>query len=153
MAPCGSISVAMATSARRDPPSHRVSTVLTRPLAAPRVHANGKGGPSVNALVHELGTCVTEADIVQVLYRGLQAKFGYGAINLQVLEREGWYHSLAVDAGVLQDIRRRPVRESTYARQFASPKTTVQPIESTRLLEVGKGPGYRPKNKVAIWVP
>jgi two-component system, OmpR family, phosphate regulon sensor histidine kinase PhoR len=143
----------MATSARRDPPSHRVPTVLTRPLAAPRVHANGRGGPSVNALVHELGTCVTEADIVQVLYRGLQAKFGYGAINLQVLEREGWYHSLAVDAGVLQDVRRRPVRESTYSRQFANPTTTVVPIDFTRQLEVGKGPGYQSRNKVAIWVP
>ncbi|HEY6116773.1 MAG TPA: hypothetical protein VI172_12520, partial [Candidatus Dormibacteraeota bacterium] len=143
----------MATSARRDPPSHRVPTVLTRPLAAPRVHANGKGGPSVSALVHELGTCVTEADIVQVLYRGLQAKFGYGAINLQVLEREGWYHSLAVDAGVLQDVRRRPVRESTYSRQFANPTTTVVPIDFTRQLEVGKGPGYQSRNKVAIWVP
>jgi len=147
----------MATSARRNPASHRAATVVARPIApgshAARAHSNGKAGPSVNALIHELGTCVTEADIVQVLYRGLQGKFGYGAINLQVLEREGWYHSLAVDAGVLQDIRRRPVRESTYARQFASPKTTVQPIESTRLLEVGKGPGYRPKNKVAIWVP
>src|ERR1044072_1675492 len=110
MAPCGSISVAMATSARRNSPSHRVPTVLPRPLAAPRGPPNRKGGPSVRALVHELGTCVTEADIVQVLYRGLQAKFGYGAINLQVLEREGWYHSLAADAGGLQDVRGRPGR-------------------------------------------
>ncbi|TMF41028.1 MAG: hypothetical protein E6I30_00775, partial [Chloroflexi bacterium] len=73
----------------------------------------------MSALVHELGTCVTEADLLQVLYRGLQGKFGYDAINLQVLEREGWYHSQPIDSGVLQDVRRRPVRESSYARQFA----------------------------------
>ncbi|TMD16358.1 MAG: GAF domain-containing protein, partial [Chloroflexi bacterium] len=109
--------------------------------------------PSVTALVHELGTCVTEADLLQVLYRGLQGKFGYDAINLQVLEREGWYHSLAMDAGVLQDVRRRPVRESMYARQFAHPNTTVLPIESNRRLEIGKGPGVTVRSKLAIWVP
>ena len=107
----------------------------------------------MNALVHELGTCVTEADLLQVLYRGLQGKFGYDAINLQVLEREGWYHSLAMDAGVLQDVIRRPVRESMYARQFANPKTTVIPIESHARLEIGKGPGARTPSKVAIRVP
>ena len=83
----------------------------------------GSAGPSVNALVHELSTCVTEADLLQVLHRGLQGKFGYDAINLQILEREGWYHSLAMDAGVLQDVRRRPVRESMYVRQFAKQLT------------------------------
>ncbi|HYS97117.1 MAG TPA: GAF domain-containing protein, partial [Candidatus Dormibacteraeota bacterium] len=106
----------------------------------------------MSALVHELGTCVTEADLLQVLYRGLQGKFGYDAINLQVLEREGWYHSQPIDSGVLQDVRRRPVRESSYARQFANPKTTVLPIESTRQ-EFGKGPGGNVRSKMAIWVP
>src|SRR5438046_10738524 len=122
----------MVTSARRNPASHRIPTVVSRPVAvgvpAVRTHTNGRAGPSVNALVHELSTCVTEADIVQVLYRGLQGRFGYDAINLQVLEREGWYHSLAMDSGVLQDVIRRPVSESMYARQFANPKTTVFPI-------------------------
>src|SRR5438552_10926153 len=147
----------MATSARRNTGPHRspagIKRIPARPAPVSRKRVGVAAGPSVNALVHELGTCVTEADIVQVLYRGLQGKFGYGAINLQVLEREGWYHSLAVDAGVLQDVRRRPVRESTYATQFANPKTTVQPIESTRHLEVGTGPGLKTRNKVAIWVP
>jgi PAS domain S-box-containing protein len=116
------------------------------------VSSNGKSGPSVNALVHELGTCVTEADLLQVLYRGLQGKFGYDAINLQVLEREGWYHSNVIDAGVLQDVRRRPVHESSYADQFANPKTTVLPVQSTRQ-EFGKGPGGSVRSKMAIWVP
>ena len=147
----------MATSARRNTGPHRTPTVINRSLArptpVPRARASGKAAPSVTALVHELGTCVTEADLLQVLYRGLQGKFGYNAINLQVLEREGWYHSLAMDAGVLQDVRRRPVRESMYARQFAHPNTTVLPIESNRRLEIGKGPGVTVRSKLAIWVP
>src|SRR6266702_3113226 len=152
-----SISVAMATSARRNTGRHRTPTVIKRPVTRrpqpPRTRPAGSGaGPSVNALIHELGTCVTEADLLQVLYRGLQGKFGYNSINLQVLEREGWYHSQPIDSGVLQDVRRRPVRESSYARQFANPKTTVLPIESTRQ-EFGKGPGGSVRSKMAIWVP
>ena len=146
----------MATSARRNPGSHRSPAAVTRPLSggsqSHRGHPNGSAAPSVNALVQELGTCVTETDLVQVLYRGLARKFDYNSINLQVLEREGWYHSLPMDAGVLQDVRRRPVRESSYAKQFANPKTTVVPVESGRL-EFGKGPGSRVSNKLAIWVP
>ena len=149
--------MAMATSARRNAGPHR-SSVLPPPhprrSPAPTPRANGKvSGPTVNALVQELGTCVTEADLLQVLYRGLQSKYGYNAINLQVLEREGWYHSLPIDQGVLQDVRRRPVRESTYVQQFAHPKTTVLAIESPSRLEFGKGPGSRVTNKLAIWVP
>src|SRR5207237_81027 len=92
------------------------------------------------------------ADLVQVLYRGLNTRFGYDTINLQVLEREGWYHSLPIDLGVLQDVRRRLVRDSIFARQFANPKTTVLPLGSSRQ-EIGKGPGKRIRSKVAIWVP
>ncbi|HVH62838.1 MAG TPA: GAF domain-containing protein, partial [Candidatus Dormibacteraeota bacterium] len=114
--------------------------------------APGRSGPSAAALIHELGSCVTEADLVQVLYRGLQPRFGYDVVNLQVLEREGWYHSVPLDAGVLQDVRRRPLRESTFARQFANPKTVVLPVESWRQ-EFGKGPGSRERSKLAIWVP
>src|SRR5207302_9242006 len=69
-----------------------------------------------------------------------------------VLEREGWYHSLPMDAGVLQDVRRRPVRESNFARQFANPKTTVLPVESAQQ-EAGTGPGARVRSKLVIWVP
>src|SRR5437899_8258358 len=142
---------------RRNGSSHRSRTVvMAKPVrASTSTPARGNGrtpGPSASALVHELGSCVTEADLVQVLYRGLQGRFGYDAINLQVLEREGWYHSLPMDAGVLQDVRRRPVRESTFARQFANPKTTVLPVESARQ-EIGKGPGARVRSKLEIWVP
>ncbi len=127
---------------------------LGRPKATPParpVGATARGRPA-SALVHELSSCVTEADLVQVLYRGLQPQFGYDVINLQVLEREGWYHSLAVDSGVLQDVRRRPLKESMYARQFSNPKTAVVSTESARQ-EVGKGPGGGRQAKFAVWVP
>src|SRR6266852_5688924 len=149
----------MATPARRNGRSHimaqTVKRRVARPKATPRARVASKVGrsPSAAALIQELGTCVTEADLLQVLYRGLQGKFGYDAINLQVLEREGWYHSLPMDAGVLQDVRRRPVRESVYVEQFANPKTTVVPIESDLPLEKGKGPGRQVRSKLAIWVP
>src|SRR5213594_232480 len=142
---------------RRNGSSHRSRTVvMTKPArASTSTPARGNGrtpGPSATALIHELGSCVTETDLVQVLYRGLHGRFGYDVINLQVLEREGWYHSLPMDAGVLQDVRRRPVRESMFARQFANPKTTVMPVETARQ-QIGKGPGAGVTPKLAIWVP
>ncbi len=109
--------------------------------------------PSAAALIHELGSCITEADLVQVLYRGLQPRFGYDVINLQVLEREGWYHSVPLDAGVLQDVRRRPLREATTAKYFANPRTTVIPAVESWRQEFGKGPGTPVRPKFAIWVP
>ena len=42
---------------------------------------------------------MTEADLVQVLYRGLHPRYGYEVIVLMVLEREGWYRSLPIDSG------------------------------------------------------
>jgi PAS domain S-box-containing protein len=144
----------MATPARGRSRPHPSPAGVARPIARPTAPTGlRKGpGPSASALIHELGSCVTEADLVQVLYRGLQPRFGYDAINLQVLEREGWYHSVPLDAGVLQDVRRRPLRESSFAKQFASPKTVVLPVESWRM-EFGKGPGSRARSKFAIWVP
>jgi PAS domain S-box-containing protein len=125
----------------------------TRPKAVPRREPATKAPLlSAGGLIKELSSCVTEADLVQVLYRGTQRRFGYDTINLQVLEREGWYHSWPIDAGVLQDVRRRPIRDSIFARAWANPKTTVNPVESARQ-ETGKGPGAGVKVKLAIWVP
>jgi two-component system phosphate regulon sensor histidine kinase PhoR len=104
------------------------------------------------ALVHELGSCLTEADIVQVLYRNLQPRFGYDTIVLHVLEREGWYRSLPIDSGVLQDMRRRPVSASAFARQYANPKITVLPA-GTKTQSRGRGPGLVRPIKFVIWVP
>jgi signal transduction histidine kinase/GAF domain-containing protein len=103
------------------------------------------------ALIHELSSCVTEADIVQVLYRGLQI-FGYGVVLLQVLEREGWYHSLAIDLGVLQDLRRRPLAGSFFANHYLSPRITVM-VNDPKWREQARGPGATRTTKLSIWVP
>src|SRR5713226_1071171 len=108
--------------------------------------------PNPAALVHELSTCVTEADLVQVLYRGLHPPYGYDVINLHVLEREGWYHSLSVDSGVLQDVRRRPLSASLFNKQYANPRSVVIPLEPKRQ-ESAKGPGAGRQTKFAIWIP
>src|SRR5215471_19663206 len=98
-----------ARKARSHPPVNRAPLKAPRPKGGPP-QAHGTA-PTANALVHELSTCATEADLVQVLYRGLAPRFGYDVINLHVLELGGWYHSLASDSGVLQDLRRRPLSE------------------------------------------
>src|SRR5215472_3354026 len=92
-------------------------------------------------LVRALSSCATEADLVQVLYQELHQAYGYDSINLQVLEREGWYHSLAIDRGVLQDVRRRLLVESFFADCYREPKARVlePPAEATHLR--GRGPG------------
>ena len=104
-----------------------------------------------STLLHELGSCLTEADIVQVLYRGLQPKFGYDVILLQVLDRDGWTRSLPIDSGVLQDARRRPISGSTFAKQYANPQTTVLPAARSQVS--GRGPGTGRLVKLIIWVP
>src|SRR6266511_2672534 len=86
-------------------------------------------------LVRALSSCATEADLVQVLYAELHPEFGYDSINLQVLEREGWYHSLAIDHGVLQDVRRRQLVESFFADCYPEPRARVlhPPAAATQL--------------------
>jgi two-component system phosphate regulon sensor histidine kinase PhoR len=129
------------TAARPAPPTG------TRPRKA-------IGAQTPAALVDELGTCVTEADIIQVLYRALQPMFGYDVVLLHVLEREGWYHSLATDSGVLQDLRRRPLATSGFAPHYLDPRPTLVPIDiAPSRLEQAKGPGAGRGTKLAIWVP
>jgi PAS domain S-box-containing protein len=142
----------MASSVRRGGGPHsprlplKVARPTHKPKAAPKVVA-----PTAATLVHQLGSCATEADLVQVLYRGLAPRFGYDVINLQVLEREGWYHSVAIDSGVLQDPRRRPLRESAVAKQYANPKPTILP--GSRAQQFGRGPGAGRDARTVIWVP
>src|SRR5438067_9441886 len=111
--------------------------------------------PNPATLAHELRTCVTESDIVQVLYRGLASMFGYDSVSLHVLEREGWYHRLVVDTGVLQDIRRRPVADSYFAHLYKQPhaKTTVMPVVREMRPVRAKGPGAGRVTRLSIWVP
>ena len=123
----------------------------TRPKALPRKAATA-AGPSAAALVHELGSCVTEADLLQVLYRGLHPRFGYDVILLQVLEREGWYRSLPIDSGVLQDMRRLVLSKSNFAKLYANPRLTVVPAAVSSQVR-GRGPGVGRQVRFAIWVP
>ncbi|MHB8611505.1 MAG: sensor histidine kinase [Candidatus Dormibacteraceae bacterium] len=141
------------SGARSHAPSSRVKRVPAplRTKAAPRKSAN-ESGPSAAALVHELGSCVTEADLLQVLYRGLHPRFGYDVIVLHVLERQGWYRSLPIDSGVLQDVSRLALSKSMFAKHYANPRTTVVPIASSGQ-ERGKGPGVGHQVRFAIWVP
>ena len=147
----------MPSSARSGARSHAPSGALkstptpARPKAAPGKSPNSSG-LAASALVHELGTCVTEADLLQVLYRGLHTRFGYEAILLQVLEREGWYRSLPIDSGVLQDMRRLVLSKSTFAKLYANPRLTVVPLALSSQ-QRGRGPGVDRQVRLAIWVP
>ena len=104
-----------------------------QPRAASRRSQKAFPPSTPAALVHELGSCITEADIVQVLYRGLEPLYGYDVVVLHSLEREGWYHSLAIDTGVLQDVRRRPLETSMFAHMYARPQITLVPIKDPSL--------------------
>ncbi|TMC11245.1 MAG: GAF domain-containing protein [Chloroflexi bacterium] len=88
-----------------------------------------------------------------MLYTELRPVFGYDSLNLQVLEREGWYHSLAIDHGVLQDVRRRLLVESLFVDYYRSPRTRVldPPAAATHLR--GRGPGTSRRPRTLVWVP
>ncbi len=139
------------SGARPHAPTRPVKGALVRPKALPRKAANA-AAPSAAALVHELGSCVTEADLLQVLYRGLHPRFGYDVIALHVLEREGWYRSLPIDSGVLQDMRRLVLRTSAFAKLYANPRPTVVPAAVSSQSRA-RGPGAGRQVRFAIWVP
>src|SRR5215472_10980447 len=107
----------------------------------------------VSRLVRVLSSCATEADLVQVLYGELHQALGYDSINLQVLEREGWYHSLAIDRGVLQDVRRRLLVESFFADCYREPRPRVLEPPAAAAHLRGRGPGVSRRPRTLIWVP
>jgi PAS domain S-box-containing protein len=108
--------------------------------------------PDRDALIRALASCATEADIVQVLYAQLRTLLGYDAINMQVLEREGWCHRVIVDQGVLQDIRRLPLAESYFAEHFNEGVPVVGHFTGARM-QYGRGPGSPDQPRTYIWVP
>jgi PAS domain S-box-containing protein len=123
--------------------------------AAGRGHTPAPGGRSgLHArLARALASCSTEADLVQVLYAELQPVFGYDSINLQVLERHGWYHSLPIDRGVVQDVSRRPLAESNFAEYYRDPRPlVVHPSNATAFVS-GRGPGLSRRPRTVIWMP
>ena len=99
-----------------------------------------------------LASCVTESDIVQVLYSELQQEFGYDAITLHVLEREGQLHSLVVDHGVLQDVKHHPVAESSFAEHYGHPRARTGYTKDLAAYP-GRGPGAHRRPTTYVWVP
>jgi signal transduction histidine kinase len=108
--------------------------------------------PDRDALIRALATCATEADVVQVLYAQLRSLFGYDALYLQVLEREGWCHRLVVDQGVLQDVRRLPLAESYFAQHFGDGAVAVGHFSGAKV-QHGRGPGGPDQPRTYIWIP
>lgn len=100
-----------------------------------------------------MASCTTEADVVQVLYAELHPVFGYDSLNLQVLERDGWYHSLPIDRGVLQDVRRRLLAESYFADYYSDPRPRVIQVSSETPFLSGRGPGLAQRPRILIWMP
>jgi len=92
---------------------------------------------------------------VQLLYSELRPVFGYDPINLHVLEREGWFHNLAIDRGLLQDVRRKRLSESMFAANYDQFETVVSypPRETHSLTDQGRGPGAERYPQTLIWVP
>lgn len=128
-------------------------------LTAPMPHRSGNHAARhrgvIARLVRGLPTCGTEADIVQLLYAELHPVFGYDPINLQVLEREGWYQHLAIDHGLLQDVVRRRLSESIFGPNFERAETVVgYPDPAGRLAPTeARGPGETRVPQTVIWVP
>ena len=106
-------------------------------------------------LVEALSSCATEADLAQVLYAELHPAFGYNNVVLHVLEREGWYHAVIVDNGVLQDIRRRRLSESQFVGYYDERKSLVFQVteEAAKTIRYGRGPGRTHGPETLIWVP
>jgi PAS domain S-box-containing protein len=119
------------------------------------LRGSGQLSPADRAtLLKALTSCVTEADVVQVLYGWLRPLLGYDVVALHVLEREGWYHALAVDHGVLQDVLRRPLADSVFVRNYDRSETTViHPASQGPLAVRSRGPGGRKRPQTVIWVP
>lgn len=123
-----------------------MATNRSKPPSRSRLHTK---------IARAFASCATEADLVQVLYAELHGVFGYDSINLHVLEREGWYHSLAIDRGVLQDVRRRRLAESFFVEYYRDLRThIIMPPPATAPLQmIGRGPGVAKRPRTLIWVP
>ncbi|MDQ6898132.1 MAG: GAF domain-containing protein [Candidatus Dormibacteraeota bacterium] len=92
---------------------------------------------------------------MQLLYSELHPVFGYDPINLQVLEREGWYQHLAIDHGLLQDVGRRRLSESIFGPNYKRAETVVgYPKPAKHMVPAeARGPGGDRAPQTVIWVP
>ncbi len=105
-------------------------------------------------LIAALRSCSTEADVVQVLFQGMRERFGYEVVSMQVLEREGWYHLVAVDEGILQDVRRRRLDETPWAPFYERGVASVHvPPSAPPGLNRSRGLGAERTPQRVIFVP
>jgi signal transduction histidine kinase len=123
----------------------RAFLVASRADAASQRIPSSGGSPWHEAL--------TEADLTQLLYAELHPVFGYDIINLQVLEREGWYHSWTIDRGVLQDLRRSPLAESYFANAYQELQPRVFKTAPGDPLQRSRGAPPTGQPRTVIWLP
>src|SRR2546425_10259388 len=100
---------------------------------------SGAGRGESARLGRALAACATESDGVQVRYARLSHVHGFGVVDLQVLERDGWCRRTVVDHGVLQETRRVPVDDSPFSEHIGEGVTAVgQPVDAK--VQRGRGP-------------
>lgn len=102
-------------------------------------------------LVRALESCATEAELAQTLYQFLHPVFGYDVVSLHVPEKDGSYHVVPVDQGVLQERVRRPMERSVTRPLYEKAKTAV--LRPDRNLLPSRGPGHGQEPNLLIWVP
>jgi len=102
-------------------------------------------------LVRALESCASEAELTQTLYQFLHPVFGYDVVSLHVPEKDGSYHVVPVDQGVLQERVRRSMERSVTRPLYQAGKTTV--LRPDRNLAPSRGPGRGQEPDLLIWVP
>ncbi len=102
-------------------------------------------------LVRALESCATEAELAQTLYQFLHPVFGYDVVSLHVPEKDGSYHVVPVDQGVLQERIRRSMERSVTRPLYQGGKTAV--LRPDRNLAPSRGPGRGQEPNLLIWVP
>ncbi|MGH7777989.1 MAG: GAF domain-containing protein [Candidatus Dormibacterales bacterium] len=123
-------------------------------MPMPRAPAHRAQREDLEEVISALRACATEQDIVQVLYGRLRPLFGYEAINLHVLDREGWFHYIAVDEGVLQDSQYRRLADSVVEPFYRAGTTQVMyPTLPPEEAFTSRGPGGARAPRTVIWVP
>ncbi|MBJ7603720.1 MAG: GAF domain-containing protein [Candidatus Dormibacteraeota bacterium] len=82
----------------------------------------------------------------------LRPLLGYDVFNLQVLEREGWYHNVVMDSGVLQDVGRYRLVDSYFLSHYRSGRPSAGHFADARF-EHGRGSGAPRRPQTYIWMP
>ena len=106
---------------------------------------------SRDRLLQALESCATEGEIAQVLFTSLSPVFGYQVVTLHVLEGDGSYHAIAVDAGILQHRVRGLLSRSVTKGLYENGVTAVVRPDAGLRRSRGTGRGQEPH--LLLWVP